>query len=227
MTNPRILVLAGRGRYEDPFHDHAATSHRVAQVLAGLDAQVVVRSTFPDAFGDLASFDLLVVNSGNGRVDPDFDGDDERWAPAHRALQEVAAAGTPVLGLHQAAGTFADSPSWAAILGGRWVPGTSMHPPIGEAAFEVRSDHPVVAGLGQVTAFDERYSYLEVHPQSQVLLTHRHDDVEHPVAWLSTEGGYRCGYDALGHGVESYDSPERRRLLLREAAWLLGRDPCP
>src|SRR6478609_6780703 len=52
----RALVLAGRGRYEDPWHDHAATSHVVAGLLAGQGVEASVRGTFPDAFGDLAAF---------------------------------------------------------------------------------------------------------------------------------------------------------------------------
>ena len=30
-------------------------------------------------------------------------------------------------------------------------------------------------------------------------------------------------YDGLGHDLSSYQSPERRRLLVNEVDWLLGR----
>lgn len=221
MTLPRALVLAGRGRYEDPWHDHAATSHVVAGLLGeqGVDAQV--RSTFPDAFGDLGAFDLVVVNAGRGRPDPGFDGDDAAWAPAHEAVRAYAAAGGALLGLHQAANAFADSPHWAALLGGRWVPGTSWHPPQDVATFTPVGDHTVVGGLGPVVADDERYRDLVVEPSSRVLLTARHEGTDHPVAWASA--GARAVYDGLGHGVESYASPSRRELLRREVDWLLNR----
>ena len=218
---PRALVLAGRGRYEDPWHDHAATSHVVADLLGeqGVDAEV--RSTFPGSFADLGSFDLVVVNAGRGRTDAAFDCDDAAWAPAHEAVRAFAAGGGALLGLHQAANTFADSPHWAGILGGRWVPGTSMHPPQDVATFTPVGDHPVVAGLGPVVADDERYCRLDVAPTSRVLLTAHHDRTDHPVVWAS--GGARAVYDGLGHGVESYVSPSRRDLLRREVDWLLGR----
>jgi len=220
----RVMILVGRGRYEDPWHDHAATSYRVALVLSDLGLAVEVRSVFVGAFEDLDSCDLLVVNSGRGRVDPAFDGDDAHWAATHEALQAFAAAGRPVLGLHQAANTFADSPYWEEILGGRWIPGQSMHPPADNAVFDIVAAHPVVDGLGPLEAFDERYSYLHVLPGSQPLVTQSHDGIDHPVVWVNASGPYRAVYDALGHGGAAFDSPSRRRLLAREALWLLGAD---
>ncbi|MCB7135320.1 ThuA domain-containing protein [Cellulosimicrobium marinum] len=220
-THPRVLVLAGRGRYADPWHDHAATSHVVAGLLADQGLDVHVRGTFRDAFADLRAFDLVVVNAGRGRTDATFDGDDADWAPAHDAVRDAAAAGVALLGLHQAANTFADSPHWATLLGGRWVPGTSWHPPQDVARFSPAGDHDVVRGLGDVVADDERYRDLVVAPGSRVLLTARHDDADQPVAWVS--GGARAVYDGLGHDVGSYASPSRCELLRREVGWLLGR----
>ncbi|MBF0722014.1 ThuA domain-containing protein [Sanguibacter inulinus] len=240
---PRVLVLAGRGRYEDPWHDMAATSHKVAEVLSaptidGTDDlgspayQVSVRGAFPDALDDLDpagdGVDLVVVNTSSGRPDPGFDGDDSRWSGFHERLRAWADAGRPVLGLHQAANTFADSAHWERILGGRWVDGTSMHPDIGEADFTLAgADHDLAGVLrdvtsGTVTAFDERYSYLRVAESSTVLLTQQHDGIDHPVVWVSGAPGVRCVYDALGHGARSYDSPSRQALLRAEVTWLLA-----
>ncbi|GAA1849134.1 ThuA domain-containing protein [Myceligenerans crystallogenes] len=194
----RIVVLAGRGRYEDPWHDHAATSHVVAELLGEL-GDVAVRSTWRDALGDLDDAGLLVVNSGSGRVDPAFDGDDAAWAGFHERLAGWARGGGAILALHQAANTFADAPGFEEILGGRWIPGVSMHPPIGDAVFDVVPGHPVTDGLGtggtaaggtvagrtaaggpgadaaasSIAAFDERYCHLVVAETSRVLLTTR------------------------------------------------------
>lgn len=242
-TVKKVLVLSGRGRYEDPWHDMAATSHRVATVLteAGAGYDVAVRGSFPDAARHLAGVDLLVVNTASGAPDAAHDGDDATWAPFHDAVAAWADAGRPVLALHQAANTFADSPHWERVLGGRWVDGTSMHPDIGEAAFELRhgvrrgvspqdaaaEPHALAGALtglltdGRVTAFDERYSYLRVSDGVEVLLTQRHDGVDHPVVWVNETGGLRVVYDALGHDTRSYASPSRRDLLLAEVRWLL------
>jgi len=221
----RVVVVAGRGRYEDPWHDHAATSHRIALVLAGLGEHfdVEVRSTFPDVFDDLGSVDLLVVNSGHGPVAAGSDGEGAAWRAAHERLHAYAHAGGAVLGLHQAANTFADSPSWAQILGGRWVPDVSGHPPLGAAPIHVRTGvHPITQGLADFTVVDERYCDLWTAPGVQVLATHAEGGRDHPVVWVNTSGGYRSVYDALGHDVRALESQGRRRLLRREARWLLG-----
>lgn len=228
-TNARVLVLSGRGRYEDPWHDMAATSHRVGTLLADAGHEVRVRGSFPDAADELADVDLLVVNTASGRGDPAHDGDDTAWAPFHEAVRARADAGGPVLALHQAANTFADSPHWERILGGRWVDGTSMHPEIGPATFTVADpDHPIGAPLvsrltGAVTAYDERYSYLRVSPEVDVVLVQVHDGIAHPVVWSHETGGVRVVYDGLGHDVRSYDSASRRTLLRAEVDWLLRR----
>ncbi|WP_324649937.1 ThuA domain-containing protein [Georgenia sp. H159] len=216
----RALVLMGRGRYEDPWHDHAATSHVVAGLLGTLGLLVSVRSTFRQSFRDLADFDLVVVNAGRGRIDPDFDGDDASWAAAHDAVRTYVADGGALLGLHQAANTFGDSPHWAGLLGGRWIDGVSMHPPQELATFTPVGDHPITAGLAPVVADDEQYCELVVAPTSRVLVTTHHAGRDHPVAWVSAAG--RVVYDGLGHDVGSYASPSREELLRREVGWLLG-----
>lgn len=217
------LVLVGRGRYEDPWHDHAAVAHEVVKVLADGGLDVTVRGTFPgalDGFTGANRPELVAVVAGTGRTDPDFDGADEDWSGFHAALDGLVGAGVPLLALHASANTFADSPWWARRLGGRWVPGVSMHPPIGEASFAVVDPaHPVTAGLGTVTAFDERYCDLDVDPGSRVLLTTEHEGRDHPVVWEAPGPG-RVLYDALGHDTRSFAGRSRRELLRREVAWL-------
>lgn len=221
MTTKRILILAGRGRYEDPWHDHAATSHAVAGIIGDLGA-VEVRGLFRDALDDLDSVGLLVVNGGSGRRDADFDGSDADWLGFHARLADWARAGGAVLGLHQAANTFYDAPEWPAVLGGRWVPGESMHPPIGPARFEVAAGHPVTDGLADVEAFDERYCRLRVTPGARVLGTTQDDDgAAQPVLWVNEAHGGRSVYSGLGHDVRSFASVGHQELLRRSASWLL------
>ncbi len=219
MTAPRALVLAGRARYGDPWHDHAATSHRVAGLLAADGFDVDVRSTFPDALDGLTPGDLLVVNAGQGPADDD----DATWLPLHARVRDHAAAGGPVLALHQATNTFGDSPWWADVVGGRWVDGTSWHPPQDVATFDVHPGHPVTDGLGPLVVDDERYTDLVVARGAHVLVTHVEGGATHPVVWVAPSG--RAVVDALGHGVESYAAPARAALLRREARWLVGLPP--
>lgn len=219
---PKIMIISGRGRYEDPWHDHAATSASVAQVLSEL-GHTTVRGSFVDNLVALDDVDLLIVNCGAGRSDADFDGDDDAWGAAHEAVRDFAASGRGILALHQAANTFSDSPYWATILGGRWIPGHSMHPTISATTIRVDSKaHPITADLATIEVFDERYSYLQVNSDVQQLAWHTHEGRDHPLVWINEAHGGRTIYDAMGHGVESYDSPERCQLLRQEAAWLLA-----
>ena len=219
---PHALVLAGHGRYQDPWHDTAAIAHRLAVLLADDGVDTTIRGTFPTSLGDVSP-DLLVVASGRGRPDPDFDGSDEDWLPFHDRLDALVASGVPVLGLHQASNTFLDRPSWAAVLGGRWLEGTTWHPPLGPSVFRVVDPaHPVTAGLSVVEAPDERYLELDVSPDAQVLVVADHEGVSHPVVWLAPGPG-RVLYDALGHDLRSYDSSSRITLFRREVRWLLSR----
>lgn len=230
-TPYRLLILAGRGRYEDPWHDHAATSHRLAEVLAaeelhGRTPDVVVRSTFPDALDDLDDFNLLVVNSGTswpGFVEAGIGPDDDAWAPFHTHLAAWARDGGSILALHQAANTFADAADWPEILGGRWIPGESYHPPFGRTDVTLATGgHPLVVGTGPVELDDERYCRLQVAESSQVLgWVHDDEGEQHPVLWTTEEHGGRTLYSGLGHDVRAYDSPAYVRLLLRAVTWLL------
>ena len=218
----RALVLVGRGRYQDRWHDDAACGHLIAEVLATAGLRAQVRGTAPGALEDVDDLALLVVLAGSGRTDPDWDGDDAAWVGFHQRLAAlVADEDVPLLALHQAANTFTDAPGWTRLIGGRWVPGLSMHPPIGPARFLAvpGEEHPVVAGSAPVEAHDERYCLLQLEPGSRVLLTTEHEGVEHPVAWQSGGPG-RVLYDGLGHDVRSYASASRRTLLRREVDWL-------
>lgn len=219
-----MVVLVGRGRYEDPWHDHAATAHRVALELAAPGRAVELVSLFPGALREQLARDpaLVVVVAGSGRVDAGFDGTDDDWAPDHAALTAWADAGGPLLGLHSAANTFADAPHWPRLLGGRWVPGTSWHPPHGPAAFTALAGAARLPGAPPlVEAVDERYCDLVLGPGAVPLLAHVEDGCEQVVAWAVDDGVRRAVYDGLGHAVASYDSSSRRALLRAEVAWLL------
>ena len=215
----QAIILSGADRYDGRWHDHAATSQRIAEILTAVGFATRIRACHPRAFGDLAAADLVVANTASGTPGPD-DATDEEWARAFAVLSEYVARGGPLLALHLASSSFRAFPEWAEWIGGAWVDGTSMHPPIAEAHVAVHAAaHPIVAGLTDFPIYDEMYSYLELRPGNVVLASHRYEDQDHPLAWVKER---RAVYDALGHGVRAYDSPTRVRLLQREALWLTG-----
>lgn len=219
----KALVLSGRGRYEDPWHEFAGTSHLLALELSRLGIAAQVRSTFPTAAADLANFDLLVVNSGAGRVDPLYDGADEEWKDFHAAINRHTAGGKPVLAVHQSANTFVDNPLWFTALGGRWEPEVSMHPEQGEAVFQTVAGHPITADLPPTLhTVDERYSYLATSGPVVPLITHEHDGDRHVAAWVHQEPPYRVVYDAMGHDLPAFENADRLALLRAELTWLIS-----
>lgn len=223
-AQPKVLILAGRGRYEDPWHDHAATSHLLAHLVErhGLDA--TVQSLFRDVADQIDGYDLLIVNGGTGRIDADFDGADEDWLPLHRAIHDHAFAGRPILVYHQGINAFLDNPEWRVIAGGRWVRGTTYHPEQSDAVFHVvPGAHPLTEGLGDIHVNDERYTLLFPEDGVTVTTTQFEAGADQPTSWVTTKGGLRTIYDSLGHDAGTFTSPERVELLVREINWLLDR----
>lgn len=225
MGIPDVVVVSGEGRYADPWHDFPGTSARIAQILTehGLRVEVHGTSTAP------VVAELYVVNAGGGAdAIPAAAPDDPSEVWRGCVLDHVLAGG-PVLAAHAATNTFFDDESWAAAVGGRWVPGASMHPPGGPATIQVRSGHAITEGLpAELDIVDERYSFLETSEHIVPLLTHVHDDVVHPIAWAFTgpvpgwDDPVRVVVDTLGHDVAAYGDV-RADLLRREIDWLLPR----
>lgn len=218
------IILTGSDRYDGKWHDHAATSQRIAEILAPLGIDARIRGTHPRAFGELATADLLVVNAANGASCPD-DADDAAWADAFGQLDANRLSGKPLLAFHLSAAAFKEYPGWRPWLGGEWVVGTSMHPPISAATVRLMTGaRPIVAGLSEIAVFDEMYSYLETEPGNVVLATHRYEGIDHPLAWAREVDGGRVVYNGLGHDIRSYDSTNHITFIQNAARWLLQRD---
>ncbi|UFU01979.1 ThuA domain-containing protein [Ruania suaedae] len=233
------VVISGAGRYADPWHDFEGTSAALAEMLSerGLDARVL-RTGEVEA-GQLGEPDLIVVNAGGGStpVAQSQDAEDVRARDLRDAVLAALAAGVPVLATHTGSNTFYEHDQWAQVLGGRWVPKpeveagraerASWHPPRGPAQVRLTDRlHPITAGLtGEVEIDDERYTDLEVSPDSTVLLEHEEDGRTHALVWAAEAvPGLRgrAVYDALGHDGDAVRARVRTLLLDRELAWLLS-----
>ena len=218
------LVLAGHGRYEDPWHDGAAIAHRVAQLLADDGIDTTIRGTLPDALDDIEP-DLVVVASGRGRPDADFDGTDEDWAAVPRAARSArrlrrprarAAPGDQHVPRLAVVGSAARRP---VDRGHHLAPAARRRDVPGGRRRTTRS----APAWPRSTAEDEQYLVARgVAATCRCSSSPTTTGTAHPVVWVAPGPG-RVVYDALGHDVRSYDSPSRVELFRREVRWLLSR----
>jgi uncharacterized protein len=212
-----VVVVSGSGAYADPWHDFPTTSARLAEVLAESALSVTVVDDLATALADLRCR-LLVLNVGR----PSEPRPAAELEIVGSGLTGHLGAGRAVLAVHSSITALNELPAWRRTLGGAWLQGRAMHPPLGPAVLRRTAvEHPISAGAGTVEVEDERYSYLDTEPDITVLYDHVHDDRRHPVVWTRTEGSARVVYDALGHDSRSYESADHRRLLRRSVDWLL------
>ncbi|MGD8169866.1 ThuA domain-containing protein [Herbiconiux sp. P16] len=213
-----IVVVSGEQEHTDPWHGLAGTSAAVAEVLSPLGSVRTAGTAdgeLPDA---IASADVVVLNvSGDLAAEPA----DSR--PVVDLLDAHLAAGKGILALHSSSLAFSDDPRWLDMLGGRWEPGVTMHPQIGHALVQATDEgREALDGFDDFVLYDERYTALVTRADDRVLARHTEDGLTHPLVWTreGTDGRGRVAYDALGHGVESYDSAEHRRLVAQLLDWV-------
>ena len=213
------LLISGAGDYADPWHPFDVTAERLAAVLEPVAGEVDVRTDVDAALAEqTGEARLLVVNIGNAGPGTPSDA-------ARAGLLRHLEAGRPLLVLHVSATAFPDWPEWEAVMGGRWVEGTTFHPEKTVVAVRADPGHPIATGLPDFVAQDEAYTALRVGVQVTVLAHHDLDGAAHPLAWAHRFGTAPVVYLALGHDAGAYDAPGTRELVRRSAQWLLDSAP--
>jgi uncharacterized protein len=208
----RSVILSGGGDYGDPWHPFAATSERIAGLLAALGHDVEVNDLVADRVADLGDCDLVVVNAASG---PEAD-----TSAAQAGLTAALDRGVGVLAIHVGACGLLGLPSWEQVTGAAWIEG-SMHPKVGPCRILTYPDrHPISAPVADFDMIDERYTHLRIAPDIVPLAAHQHEDGLYPLLWARESGRSRIVTDALGHDERSYDSPEHCELITRSAQWL-------
>lgn len=214
-----VLIICGEGPDTDRWHDFPATSAAVATVLAPLGGTRVrgSRDLTADDFHDVRLVVVNVSGEGSGPAEP-----------AVTLLDQANRAGVAVLGVHSAVIGFPGDARWYELIGGRWVRGTTFHPPIGEALIRVDATHPALPGAPDFVVYDERYSAIATGDGNRRLAFHTEDGVVHDLAWTRERPSRgRVAYWGLGHGVESYAGAEHRERLIDLAKWLVRSGPAP
>jgi len=215
----KTLVLSGGGRYADPWHPFAATSTRLAGIAESLGHTVEIAEELEERLVDLSGVDVVVVNAADGPVTAAHDA-------AISGMHAFLDRGGGVLAIHVGASTLIGMSEWEGATGMRWVDGVSMHPQLGLAHVLVHPERHAIAGpLHDFDLIDERYCYLRIARDVVPFVSHEHEGTNQPLAWARSYGKARIVVDALGHGVESFDSREHHELILRSFQWLTGTLP--
>jgi type 1 glutamine amidotransferase len=213
----RCVLISGAGDYADPWHPFDVIANRLVAVLESVAVAVEVRTDVEEALAEqTGGTDLLVVHVGNA-------GPGTPTEPARSGLLRHLAAGRALLVLHVSATAFPDWPEWEAVVGGRWVEGTTFHPEKGTVAVRIDPGHPIADRLQDFVSEDEAYTALRAGPGVTVLAHHHLDGSAHPLAWAHRYGDAPVVYLALGHDGGAYDAEGARELVRRAARWLLDQ----
>jgi type 1 glutamine amidotransferase len=218
---PRVMILSGDQEFGDRWHDLAATSAILSRIVAGDGHHVVVRNDVQAALATAPPVDLLVFNTSLGGTEP---GAGTALAPASVAgLEAHVGAGAAILAVHSAVMSFPAWPRWGEIIGARWLPDVSGHPPQATAAIRILADagRGIADGLRDFDTDDERYTDLGLLGPRDVVAEHDEAGRPHPLAWVRSEGAAAApiGYLGLGHDASGYRSPTHRELVRRFVSW--------
>lgn len=213
------LIVSGAAAYADEWHPFPETTDCLSELIGDLGHRVTISSAVEESLLSLGSVQLLVINVGNPRsARPE-----SIMVEIQESLLSFLGAGGGLLGVHVSATSFTTMPRWPEILGGHWVRGTTMHPPLDTTQIRLHAArHPVAGDQPSITVVDERYSYLDVRDDVTVIGDHRHDGRVHPMIWAREHGPGRVVYDGLGHDARSYAGDGHRALLTRAVDWLVG-----
>jgi len=218
------------------FHPFETAAPALADILGEAGVRSVIRYDVDEALSEMADgrgYDMVTVFALRWRML-----DHEKYKPyrdewalslslkARTALKAHVMEGGGLLGLHTASICFDDWPEWQGLLGGKWVWGTSSHPPIGRVDVHFDDGNSVLTrGLGDFSIQDEVYHHLALVPGVTPLIIANTAEGEGPqtVGWAHEAGQGRVVYDGLGHDAEALNEPEHSRFLKRAALWVTGK----
>jgi type 1 glutamine amidotransferase len=219
-TRPAALVLTKTAGFR-----HTSIEPAVAALVAGLRTAGVDVVVDPDAARvtdqGLAPFDTVVLLSTTG----DWLDDAQQTA-----LEEWAAAGGGIAGIHAATDAEPAWPFLEELFGTRF----SSHPAVQPATVVIEdSTHPATARLpARWTVTDEWYAFTR-NPRDRVHVLATVDETtyaggvmgpDHPIEWSRepTAISGRMWYTAMGHPDELWADPVFAAHVVAGVAWTAG-----
>lgn len=139
-------------------------------------------------------------------------------AEQEQALLDYIAAGHGFLPIHCASACFGGSDRYIELVGARFQRhGGEVFTPV-----SVRPDHPILQGVGELTAWDETYVHDRHNDDRTVLQVRRDAAGDEPWTWVRAHGAGRIFYTASGHDHRVWDRPEFHALLRNAIVWAAG-----
>lgn len=129
-------------------------------------------------------------------------------------------AGGGFLSAHAASVCGTSGPGLAQLTGGFFV----EHPPeFNFTVYPVNHPHPITAGVGAFTVYDELY-IEEYDPSVAIQMLTVDRGVAYPLVWSKAEGLGRVAHVAIGHSALVWELKAYQRLMLQTADWLINKN---
>lgn len=196
-------------------HPHDLSFYRVFDGIANLEVNV---DPHPHAYqGDLRRAADLIIQ---------FDMHDLEEPRKRANLQAYVEAGKGLLILHHA---LVNNPTWdwwsQQVSGVKYLQKATAELPAStyrhDTTIAIRPvrKHPITAGVGPFSVYDETYKGMWFAPGIVPLLATDHPDGDPHIAWLGPNPNYRVACLQPGHGPQIYADRNYRRLLANMVQW--------
>lgn len=200
----------------------------VGGMVHAYDACAKAAKQFLEASGRYAvtiAEDFAALEAGFGRYAAVvvFTARDGMTAKQEKVLVRFVRGGGGLLGVHSAAASFLDRPSWAKLLGSRVERGLCR---IADLAVTIADKtHQATLRLDDFTLNEEFYELLDVAPDAHVLAQTRWLGKTYPVMYCREEGAGRVFFTTLGHFERTWRVAEFQRSVLHGLDWACRREP--
>jgi len=210
-----VVLTGGHGFAKEPFFAMFDSFEDIEYVEAAHEKDLTI-------FDDVSGWDrdvIVMYNMGQ-----------EITAEQKANFIKLLNDGVGLVAMHHNIGAFQGWPEYRKIIGGKWyskameedgvMHGKSKYKHDLDISVRVEdSSHPITAGTGDFTIFDETYGDCFFESDNHVLLSTDHPTSDGPLGWVRKYGKARVCYIQMGHGVEAYENENYRRLVNNTIKW--------
>ena len=207
MAKIKTLVYAG-----GTIHDWKGCGDAIQAALEGAgDYEITRVDDDLDCLLDLDAYDVIVFYHTVTSIT------DEQLL----GLLKFVESGRGYVGVHSAADSFRDCPTYRAFVGGYFI----THPQYRQYQVSVVDpEHPITKDLDEFCVTDEQY-ITSWDARNNILATALWKGGTVPVVWTKDWGKGRIAWIALGHNKESCEDPNFQTLLTRATTWAATPPP--